>query len=130
MTAFSFKDMLALMKAAARCRCPACHRGAVFKGGLSLEFQDACTVCGLDFSAADSADGPAVLMIFLLGGLCAPLAIALDFWLYPPLWVHFLLWTGVGTVLTVLGLPFLKAYVLALQYKYRRHVWEDETDGL
>ena len=52
-------------RAALGCRCPRCGRGRLFAGLLSV--RQACEVCGLDLSAQDAGDGPAVFVIFFLG---------------------------------------------------------------
>ncbi|MEM9169542.1 MAG: DUF983 domain-containing protein, partial [Pseudomonadota bacterium] len=39
-------------------KCPRCGRGALFQSYLKLNAR--CPVCDLDFSKADSGDGPAV----------------------------------------------------------------------
>ncbi|RYY46709.1 MAG: DUF983 domain-containing protein, partial [Sphingomonadales bacterium] len=44
----------------ARGRCPRCGQGHIFTGFLKL--RDACEVCGLDYSYADPADGPAIFV--------------------------------------------------------------------
>lgn len=124
MNIFALCDV-ALVKKALRCKCPRCGEGALYRGPYSLEMHDKCSECGLDYTKNDSADGPAVFMIFILGALCVPIAIWLDFAMHPPLWVHAVLWSVVGLILTVLGLRPLKSYVMALQYKYRASDWGD-----
>ena len=47
------------------CRCPRCGKGPLFDGFLSLAKR--CTVCGLDYSFADSGDGPAVFIMLIVG---------------------------------------------------------------
>ena len=54
-----------------RCRCPRCEEGPLFEGYLKIRSR--CEVCGLDFSFADPADGPAFFVMsavsFLVVGL-------------------------------------------------------------
>ena len=73
---------------------------------------------GVD-GVADSADGPAVFLIFVLGFTLVPLALGLEVLFAPPLWVHGVLWSVVTLGLTLGSLRPLKACVLALQYRYR-----------
>jgi len=49
------------------CTCPQCKSGKIFKPGLTMALKDHCDICGLDLSQNDSADGPAVFLIFILG---------------------------------------------------------------
>jgi uncharacterized protein (DUF983 family) len=106
------------------CKCPKCGQGDLYKPGLTLSLRNECEVCGLDLSKNDSADGPAVFLIFILGFLLVPLALMLDAAIRPPLWVHALLWSLVALSLTVGMLRPLKAYIIALQFKHRRSDWE------
>jgi len=53
------------LRAAVGCRCPRCGDGRLFVGLLTV--RAACPVCGLDLSAEDAGDGPAVFVIFALG---------------------------------------------------------------
>ena len=46
-----------------RCKCYNCGRGSVFDGYLKLKSR--CDSCGEDFSAADTADGPAFFVMFI-----------------------------------------------------------------
>ena len=51
------------MAAGLRGRCPRCGEGHMFDGFLAL--QNSCDNCGLDYDFADSADGPAVFIMFI-----------------------------------------------------------------
>lgn len=106
------------------CKCPKCAQGDLYKPGFTLTLRDQCAVCGLDLSKNDSADGPAVFLIFILGFLLVPLALLLDQWMRPPLWFHAILWSIIALSLTVGMLRPLKAYIIALQFKHRPRDWE------
>ncbi|MFI4987213.1 MAG: DUF983 domain-containing protein, partial [Alphaproteobacteria bacterium] len=68
------------------CRCPACGTGPLFEGFLTVAPR--CAVCGFDFSAEDSGDGPAVFIILILGFVVMALALVVEVNYAPPLWVH------------------------------------------
>ena len=106
------------------CKCPKCGQGDLYKARFSLELRERCASCGLEFSKNDSADGPAVFLIFLLGFLLVPLALIFETLFMPPLWVHAVIWTLCALIITLLLLKPLKAYVIALQYKYRPEDWK------
>lgn len=98
-------------------RCPRCGKGPMFKRGLIL--CDRCSQCGLDFSFADSGDGPAVFAIFILGFLVLGGALIVEFKFGPPVWVHILLW-GVLTPALAFGLlRTIKGLLIAQQYKHQ-----------
>ncbi len=120
-----------LIKAAWECKCPRCQTGSLYKPGfLNLSLKDKCDDCGLDYRESDSADGPAVFLIFILGFTLVPLALWVEFTFTPPLWLHAILWGVLALVLTLGSLRPLTAYVMGLQWKYRATSWEDtDHDG-
>ena len=105
------------LSAGLRCKCPRCGQGPLFQGYLSVA--ERCARCGLDLRKADSGDGPAVFIIFILGSLVVPAALLLEAQLAPPMWLHMLIWPVVilGGALGLLR-PF-KATLIALQFRHR-----------
>jgi uncharacterized protein (DUF983 family) len=96
-------------------RCPRCGRGPLFKN--VLELREGCDGCGLSYRFIDTGDGPAVFAIFILGFLVLGLALYVEFTYEPQVWVHLVLW-GALTPLIALGLlRFLKALLIALQFR-------------
>lgn len=113
-----------LFKTSLHCKCPKCQKGNLYKGGFTLELRERCDECGLDLTKNDSADGPAVFLIFVLGFLLVPLALIVEMFFVPPLWVHAVLWTVVALGMTIGALRPLKSLVIALQFKHRPGDWE------
>ena len=120
----SLRPDMEMIRLGWHCKCPKCKDGDIYKSGLTLTLRDRCENCGLDLSKNDSADGPAVFLIFILGFALVPIALALDAVFSWPLWLHAILWTAVALVLTLGTLRPLKAYIIALQYKHRASDWE------
>jgi uncharacterized protein (DUF983 family) len=114
-----------LVKLGWACKCPRCKNGRLYKPGLTVELAEKCPECGLDFTRNDSADGPAVFLIFILGFLLVPLALLTDALLGWPLWLHALVWGVLALGLTLGALRPLKAYIIALQYRHRPDDWKD-----
>lgn len=112
-----------LLKTGWRCKCPKCREGDLYQPGFTLTMRSRCASCGLDFTRSDSADGPAVFLIFVLGFLLVPLALWTDHVLGWPLWLHGIIWGVLALALTVGSLRPLKAYVIALQYRHRASDW-------
>jgi uncharacterized protein (DUF983 family) len=106
------------MSAGLACRCPRCGKGRLFDGYLSVCEQ--CPICGLDLSAQDSADGPAVFIILILGFIVVGLALIVEVTFRPPRWVHLVLWPPVILAGALLMLRPFKAVMIALQYRHRR----------
>ena len=77
-----------------------------------------CAVCGLDLSAQDAGDGPAVFVIFFLGLIVVGLAAFVELRFAPPIWVHLMLWTPLILVGAIAMLRPLKAGLIALQYRH------------
>jgi len=105
------------LQAGLSCRCPRCGEGKLYSGFLKLA--KSCDRCGLDYSFADPADGPA---FFVMSGV-GVLVIAVWGWVVvaaqPPLWVQFatvfpaLLIGCLGTLRPV------KAWLVAEQYIHK-----------
>ena len=98
-------------------RCPRCGRGRLYAGYLKVA--DSCEACGLSFAGHDSADGPAVMIMLLLGFIVAGLVAAVELLYQPPIWVHVVIWPPVvlGGALGLLR-PF-KSLFIGVQYKFR-----------
>lgn len=105
------------------CLCPRCKTGALYAPGFTLSVKDVCTDCGLNLARSDSADGPAVFLIFILGFFLVPLALWMENTFHWPVWVHAIVWGVTALSLTVGSLRPIKAYIIALQYKHRPGDW-------
>ena len=105
------------MQTGIRGRCPRCGQGHLFKGFLTLAPQ--CEACGLDYSFADPADGPA---FFVICFACVP-SVALAVWLEVAFGASLLtqlLVTGPFMLLTcVPPLRPLKGWLVASQFFYK-----------
>jgi uncharacterized protein (DUF983 family) len=101
------------------CRCPKCGRGRLFKGYLKLA--ESCDQCGRDYGFADSGDGPAVFVIFLVAPLVILLALLVGgaFPIAP--WMHLVLWIPTTLILCLLLLPPFKGVMVNLQYRHDAH---------
>jgi uncharacterized protein (DUF983 family) len=113
-----------MMKLALRCRCPRCGEGRLYRSLYNLNLNDRCPNCGLNLADNDSADGPAVFLIFILGFLLVPAAVLLDWAFSPPLWLHAILWGLLALMVTVGALKPLKSLVLLIQYRTRPETWQ------
>jgi uncharacterized protein (DUF983 family) len=100
-----------------RCRCPRCGEGKLFSGFLTVARQ--CDRCGLDFSFADPADGPAFFVMTAVGILVVA---AWAWWAIadrPPIWLQMAV-----TFPAMLGgclatLRPVKAWLVAEQFVHR-----------
>ena len=98
------------------CRCPRCGKGRLFHGFLTLAPR--CERCGLDYSFADSGDGPAIFVILIAGFIVAGAALVVEVLYEPPYWVHALLWGPLILITTLWPLRAMKGLLIALQYHH------------
>ena len=98
-------------------RCPACGRGNLFSGYLTLAPR--CNVCGLDYGFAEAGDGPAVFVILVTGFIVVGAALFVEMAYAPPYWLHALIWGPLAILLPLLLLRSFKGVLIALQYKHK-----------
>ena len=96
-------------------KCPRCGTGRLFKGYINTA--KGCSNCGLDYSFADSGDGPAAFVVLIVGFIVVGAALYTEVNFNPPLWLHFLLWVPSVIILSLVVLRWMKGILIALQYK-------------
>jgi uncharacterized protein (DUF983 family) len=101
---------------ALRGNCPRCGAHTLFAGWV--KFAPKCGNCGLDYDSFNVGDGPAAFLILIVGTLVVVGALLLDAAAEPPWWVH-LIWIPIAAALTIGGLRFAKAWLLAQEYRHR-----------
>lgn len=110
-------------------RCPTCGEGKLF--GRYLVFREECAACGQDFRSADTADGPAFFVGFLVMIVFAPFYFILPM-LEMALWLKILgfavlLGAMVGTALALL--PLFKGVLFNLQLSNKAEEAQWESTG-
>jgi uncharacterized protein (DUF983 family) len=95
-------------------RCPRCGQGRLFTSFITVAPR--CQVCGLDFSFADSADGPAVFVMLFGGFVVVGFALWLELTFEPPFWLHIVTTLPILLVVCLGMLRPLKGVLIALQY--------------
>lgn len=100
-----------------RGRCPRCGLGRLFNGFLTLAPE--CDVCGLDYSFADPADGPA---FFVICFACVPsvyFAVWAEVTYQPSLWFHAFVSLPIVLLTCIPPLRPLKGWLVASQYYHK-----------
>jgi uncharacterized protein (DUF983 family) len=98
-------------------RCPRCGKGRLFNGFLTLAPR--CEACGLDYSFADPADGPAFFAMTIMAFPAVGFALWLDSAYSPPFWVHFVTSLPLAVILCALPLRAIKGWLVCSQYFYK-----------
>lgn len=98
------------------CKCPRCGEGPLYAGYLALA--PSCTRCGLDYAKADSGDGPAVFVIFVVGVVAVALAFVARFAWEWPIAAALALSIGGAIVSSLVLLRVFKATLIALQFRH------------
>ncbi|MFC0219295.1 uncharacterized protein (DUF983 family) [Pseudochelatococcus lubricantis] len=100
-----------------RGRCPRCGEGHLFKGYLSLAPR--CEVCGLDYSFADPADGPAFFAMWIGSIPALAFGIWLEMTFGAPLWVHFFTTFPLILIGCLAVLRPAKGWLVCSQYRHK-----------
>jgi len=100
-----------------RGRCPRCGKGRLFNGFLTLVPH--CEHCGLDFSFADPADGPA---FFVICFACVPsvmVAVWAEVSFQPSMWFHVFVSLPIVLATCIPPLRPLKGWLVASQFFHK-----------
>lgn len=100
------------------CRCPACGRGPLYSGLLTIT--QTCDRCGEDLSACEQGDGPAVFVILILGFFITASALIVEMRFAPPFWVHAVIWPPLILGGSLALLRTMKGMLAALHYRHRK----------
>ena len=117
MSESGYRPRVSPLSAGLACKCPRCGRGGLFDGYLTVA--ERCPECGLDLRKADSGDGPAVFIIFILGFLIVPLALLFEAIAAPPLWLHMVIWPPLVLIGALALLRPMKGLMIALQFHHK-----------
>ncbi|MDS9468410.1 DUF983 domain-containing protein [Paracoccus sp. MBLB3053] len=108
----------AMLRGAAR-HCPACGKGKLFRGYLTIV--DRCDTCGEELHHQRTDDGPAYLTILLVSHLVAPLLLAV-YMAYRPSPMSLLIGFSLGAIiLSLVLLPVIKGGFVGFQWARRMH---------
>ena len=98
-----------------RGQCPRCGQGRLFEGFLTPRAR--CTACDLDYGFADAGDGPVVFVILIVGFIVVGTALWAEVNFQPPLWLHFILWIPLASIMSLVLMRMLKGVLINLQYR-------------
>lgn len=107
------------MARGARCRCPACGAGPMFRKFLKVS--DTCDACGEELFHHQADDAPPYFTMFIVGHIVIPLVLIVERLWHPALPIHFVVWTIVAIALTFAIMPSVKGAIVGLQWALRMH---------
>jgi uncharacterized protein (DUF983 family) len=113
------------MKRGLRSRCPRCGEGKLFRAFLKVD--DHCSVCGQDFTPHRADDLPAYLVIVIVGHFVVPMILWIETDYAPPVPLQLAIYLPFTLIASLLLLQPVKGAVVALQWAYRMHGF-DEND--
>lgn len=113
------REMKPALKRGAMCRCPQCGEGRLYTRYLKVA--PSCSACGLDFTHQRADDGPAYIVVLLVGHLVGVALHPLYMWVgdNPMLMVAIL--CPIVIVLCLALLPVVKGAIIAFQWAKGMH---------
>ena len=100
-----------------RGRCPRCGEGKLFSGFIALA--PSCESCGLDYSFADSADGPAIFIMLIAGFIVVGAALLTDAYYEPPLLLLAAIFLPLMAVVSLGMIRPFKGILIASQFRHK-----------
>jgi uncharacterized protein (DUF983 family) len=117
------RDVWQALKRGLRCRCPRCGQGKLFRAFLKVD--NACPVCGQDFTPHRADDLPAYLVIIIVGHIVVPLALMIETNYSPPVALQLAIYLPVTFVASLALLQPVKGAVVGLQWALRMHGFDE-----
>lgn len=103
----------------ARCRCPRCGEGRLFRAYLKVA--DSCPACGEELRHHRADDLPPYLAIVIVGHILVGLMLHLEMeYAIAPIW-YVVTMVPAALVLPLVMLPSIKGAVVGLQWANRMH---------
>ncbi|MCB9993977.1 MAG: DUF983 domain-containing protein [Hyphomicrobiaceae bacterium] len=103
----------------ARCKCPACGEGKLFRAYLKVN--DTCPACGEDLSQHRADDAPPYITIVLVGHILVGLLVDLTMVWHVEPYVLLMTIAPLAVILPLVLLPSIKGMVVGLQWALRMH---------
>jgi uncharacterized protein (DUF983 family) len=117
------RDAWAALKLGLRGRCPACGKGKILRGYLTVN--ESCPVCHEEFFHHRADDFPPYITIFVVGHILGGTMFAVDeTWPDLPMPYHFIIWPTLCIALSLFLLPIFKSGLIAYQWALRMHGFE------
>ncbi len=117
------REVWTALKRGFRGRCPRCDEGKLFRAFLKVD--NACSVCGQDFTPHRADDLPAYLVIVIVGHIVVPLALMIETNYSPPVALQLAIYLPLTFVASLLLLQPVKGAVVGVQWALRMHGFDE-----
>lgn len=121
------RPLLPAMRNGAKCRCPSCGTGRLYRSYLKTA--EACDHCGEALHHHRADDAPPYFTIAIVGHLIVPLMLVVERAWTPALWVHMALWVPLTALACILLLPIVKGALVGLQWAFYMHGFDPRSAG-
>ena len=108
-------------------KCPSCGGSRIYNSILKLKPNNQCSNCGLKFEDFDTGDGPAYTAIFFISFLIPIIAIIIEIYYEPSLWVHAAITIPLTLLFTYIILIFSRSVFIAIEHKIRQLEKEEDN---
>ncbi len=103
----------------ARCRCPKCGEGKLFRAYLKVN--DACPVCGEELHYHKADDLPPYISIIIFGHILVGALLHMEMTMTVQPYVYLMTLAPLAVILPLVMLPSIKGAVVALQWANYMH---------
>jgi uncharacterized protein (DUF983 family) len=126
MPAAAPRSVYEAMLRGARCACPACGKGRLFRAFLKAA--DTCPSCGEDLSHQRADDAPAYFTMLVVGHVIVGGVLAVERAYAPEIWLQLALWLPLTVILSLALLQPIKGILIGLQWALRMHGFGHQPD--
>jgi uncharacterized protein (DUF983 family) len=119
------RDVWQALKRGFRGRCPRCGEGKLFRAFLKVD--NACSVCGQDFTPHRADDLPAYLVIVIVGHIVVPTALMIETNYSPPVALQLAIYLPITFAASLVLLQPVKGAVVGVQWALRMHGFDEEN---
>jgi uncharacterized protein (DUF983 family) len=98
-------------------KCPQCKKSSLYDKFFRLK--NKCDSCGYNLKDIDVGDGPAYAGIFFVSFLIPILAIILEIYYEPSIWVHVVLWFPLIIIFSIFTIAISKSIFIWVDYRVR-----------
>ncbi len=106
-------------------KCPACGKGKLFNGYLTVS--PSCASCGEELHHQRADDAPPYFTILLVGHIIVPLALAVEIAYRPEMWIHMALWLPLTLFSSLFFLRPIKGALVGLQWALYMHGFDPDA---